>query len=1168
MTTPTTVQVRFQFRADTAANWTSIDPILLANELGRETDTGKIKIGDGTTAWSSLAYQALGRISDSDIAADAEIAVSKLANGTANQILTTDGTDVSWTDSPTIAGNVIISGNLTVNGTETIINVDTLQVEDKTIEMGNVTTPTDLTADGGGVVLKGSSDKTILWVDATDSWTSSENVDLASGKTYKIAGTDVLSATTLGSGVVNSSLTSVGNLTDLTVDTDTLYVDATNDRVGVNTATPANTLDVTSANSTISSTSTGNSTGKIALNADRAASTVNGQILGQWNGNTVSRIDFINGADDVNKDDGSISFLTSNNSSNPLTRMSIAQNGDVAIDTDTLYVDATNNRVGVGTASPGTKLEVSDSEPYLQISSTASQTGNNLGGIRFSTADPSYLAGGNPAYINAKDFSSNGSAFGLVFGTQNTDQMVIDNSGNVGIGATTPTQLLDLESGTGARIAFTDTGTRRWSIGTPAGGSTSFSIYDESGSSEALRIVTSGNVGIGQVSPAQLLDVNGDALINGLTIGMGAGSLNGNTAIGESVLANAISGSQNNTGVGFNALNDITDGMNNTAVGSGAGARLTTGGACTFIGVSSGAVTTGGNNVGAGAFSLQNNTVGTNNVSIGVLSLNNSVAGISGTAVGYSSQRYANDATDAWTNTNVSVGFESLRGSTTPADNTGVANVAVGYQALRFNTSGVTNTAIGNVALYVNTTGNQNVSIGGSSLFDNTTGSNNVAIGLSALANNVGGNNGVAIGTQSQINYNDTSDSHSNTNTSVGFQSLFGSATPANNTGLANTAVGYQAMFDNTSGTNNIAVGNSALANNTSGLANVAIGVQPLLNNTTGSSNVGVGTLTLATSTVVDQCTAVGFESQRFSDSTTTNKDANNTSVGWRALRGSTTAADNTGVNNTAIGAATMQLNSSGNNNTAVGGSALAANTTGGTNTAVGLYALIRNTTGSNNSALGYNAGRYDQDNNDTANFTNCTYLGQNTRASGDNQVQLGDSSTTTYAYGSVQDRSDERDKTDIRDTVIGLDFINTLRPVDFRWDMRDDYFDTEIYEEEVTETVEVPNPAYVEDGDEPQYIEETVTKMVTKDRLVPVPKDGSRKRNRFHHGLIAQEVKAAADAAGVDFAGYQDHSVGGGKDVLTLGYSELIAPLIKAVQELSAENAAMKARLDALEGV
>jgi len=105
----------------------------------------------------------------------------------------------------TISGDLVISGDLTVNGTETILNVDVLQVEDKTIEMGVVSSPTDITANNGGVVLKGTSDKTILWANSTDSWTSSENFDLASGKTYKIAGTDVLSATALGSAVQISS---------------------------------------------------------------------------------------------------------------------------------------------------------------------------------------------------------------------------------------------------------------------------------------------------------------------------------------------------------------------------------------------------------------------------------------------------------------------------------------------------------------------------------------------------------------------------------------------------------------------------------------------------------------------------------------------------------------------------------------------------------------------------------------------------------------------------------------------------------------------------------------------------------------------------------------------------------------------------------------------------
>jgi hypothetical protein len=89
------------------------------------------------------------------------------------------------------AVNLTISGNLTVNGTTTNINSTSLVVEDKNVVLGDVDTPTDTTADGGGITLKGATDKTFNWVDATDSWTSSEHINLASGKTLKIDGSNV-----------------------------------------------------------------------------------------------------------------------------------------------------------------------------------------------------------------------------------------------------------------------------------------------------------------------------------------------------------------------------------------------------------------------------------------------------------------------------------------------------------------------------------------------------------------------------------------------------------------------------------------------------------------------------------------------------------------------------------------------------------------------------------------------------------------------------------------------------------------------------------------------------------------------------------------------------------------------------------------------------------------
>ena len=77
---------------------------------------------------------------------------------------------------------------------------------------------TNVTADGGGITVKGTQDKTFNYVNTSTSWTSSENLDLANGKEFKINNVSVLSATTLGSNVVSSSLTSVGTLTSLTVD--------------------------------------------------------------------------------------------------------------------------------------------------------------------------------------------------------------------------------------------------------------------------------------------------------------------------------------------------------------------------------------------------------------------------------------------------------------------------------------------------------------------------------------------------------------------------------------------------------------------------------------------------------------------------------------------------------------------------------------------------------------------------------------------------------------------------------------------------------------------------------------------------------------------------------------------------------------------------------------
>ena len=128
--------------------------------------------------------------------------------------------DVAPKASPTFTGTVnaaalTLSGDLTVGGTTTTVNSTTLTVDDKNIEIGSVSSPSDATADGGGITLKGASDKTILWTDSTDSWDFNQHVNAATGKEYKVNNVSVLSATALGSTVVGSSLTSVGTLAGL-----------------------------------------------------------------------------------------------------------------------------------------------------------------------------------------------------------------------------------------------------------------------------------------------------------------------------------------------------------------------------------------------------------------------------------------------------------------------------------------------------------------------------------------------------------------------------------------------------------------------------------------------------------------------------------------------------------------------------------------------------------------------------------------------------------------------------------------------------------------------------------------------------------------------------------------------------------------------------------------
>lgn len=121
-----------------------------------------------------------------------------------------------------ISGDVKISGDLFVDGGMTTISTTNLEVEDKLIDLGKVTTPTDTTANGGGIRLLGTTNHTLTWSNSNDSWDSSEHFNVSFNKEYRINNISVLNSTSLGSSVVNSSLTSLGILTSLSVSTGSL----------------------------------------------------------------------------------------------------------------------------------------------------------------------------------------------------------------------------------------------------------------------------------------------------------------------------------------------------------------------------------------------------------------------------------------------------------------------------------------------------------------------------------------------------------------------------------------------------------------------------------------------------------------------------------------------------------------------------------------------------------------------------------------------------------------------------------------------------------------------------------------------------------------------------------------------------------------------------------
>jgi hypothetical protein len=178
----------------------------------------------GTVALTNNKLSAFSATSSSELAG-----VISDETGTGALVFANTPTLVTPNIGAATGTSLVLSGDLTVNGTTTTINSTEITVDDKNLTLGSVASPTDAGADGGGITLKGATDKTLNWVDATDAWTSSENFNLASGKSYLANGTaikdvaETLTNKTLTSPVINTptgitksdvGLANVDNTTD------------------------------------------------------------------------------------------------------------------------------------------------------------------------------------------------------------------------------------------------------------------------------------------------------------------------------------------------------------------------------------------------------------------------------------------------------------------------------------------------------------------------------------------------------------------------------------------------------------------------------------------------------------------------------------------------------------------------------------------------------------------------------------------------------------------------------------------------------------------------------------------------------------------------------------------------------------------------------------------
>ena len=374
------------------------------------------------------------------------------------------------------------------------------------------------------------------------------------------------------------------------------------------------------------------------------------------------------------------------------------------------------------------------------------------------------------------------------------------------------------------------------------------------------------------------------------------------------------------------------------------------------------------------------------------------------------------------------------------------------------------------------------------------------------------GSNNFAAG----LNAGNSIQSGGNDNVAVGDE-----AGTAITTGDKNVLVGYRAGDAITTGSSNVAIGRDALTSETAGSKTIAIGSGALetQNNsgTDDSFNVGIGENSGVSVTTGDKNSLVGHLT---GDSLTTGNQ--NVAVGYQALAGGTTYDGNTAVGHQALLVADNTSGADGNN-VAIGASAGSTVTSGVRNVLVGVSTGASLTTGNDNIMIGKGA---DVSANAAANQIT---IGNDINAGGNNNFAFGKSGnvvTNDFDTDAAFSRSsDRRKKREIYDQKLGLDFINDLRTVNFQWKPSNEF------------------PKEWNDYSEENNMDTDV----------------------IMHGFIAQEVKEALDKHSSErdskFRGWKE----GEDDMQHTSREMFVIPLIKAVQELSAQVDTLKAEIKEL---